>query len=284
VTVGRAVLVLATAAAIALCVRALVREPPPFELAIAAFGGYLALVVLGVVFSRWGMFARVLCRGPRGARGVALTFDDGPDPTTTPRVLRLLEAAHVHAAFFVIGSKAEAHPDIVADIVAHGHVLGLHGYRHHRLLSLRSRRFVREDLARALAVVERITGTRPRMFRPPVGPVSPPMARAASELGLAIVGWSVKGLDGWSRQTASRLLDRVVPRLRDRAIVLLHDAAERGDFVPAGIEALPEILRVAEARGLEFVRVDHWLESSGPPPSSASEGASTVEATRSPSG
>ena len=102
---------LATAAALALAVRSAVRGPPPLAVALGALAAYLLLVLLGVLLSRFGMFADVLARGPRGARGVALTFDDGPDPATTPRVLAMLKGAGATATFFVIGHKAERYPD-----------------------------------------------------------------------------------------------------------------------------------------------------------------------------
>jgi len=261
VPIGRAALYLATAGALALAVRALVRGPPPLAVALGALGAYVALVLLGVLFSRFGMFAEVLSRGPKGARGVALTFDDGPDPATTPRILDMLDAAGAKATFFVIGHKAERHPDLVRRIKACGHLLGLHGYGHDRLFALRSAAVVRKDLERAAQVLESIVGERPRIFRAPVGHVSPPMARAARELDLDIVGWSVKGLDGWRRSKPSWVLDRVVPKLADRAIVLLHDASERGDFEPASLAALPEILDIGARRRLEWVRVDQWLSS-----------------------
>ena len=258
-TVGRGALIIATAGALSLLARSLVRGPPSLGVALGALGGYLGLVVLGVVFARFGMFAEVLSRGPRTARGVALTFDDGPDPASTPQVLAQLAKARAKAAFFVVGHKAEAHPELVSAIVAAGHALGVHGYQHDRLCALRSARTVRADLQRAIAVIETITGRRPRLYRAPVGHVSPPMASVVRELGLDIIGWSVKSLDGWPGAKPSWVLARVIPRLDDRTIVLLHDASERGDFVPASLQALPEILAVAAQRRLELVRVDDWL-------------------------
>ena len=259
-TIGRGALILATAGAFALVARSVVRGLPSPAVAVIVLVAYVALVILGVLFSRFGMFADILVRGPRGARGVALTFDDGPDPTTTPRILELLAGAHAKAAFFVIGHKAEQHPELVRDILARGHVIGVHGYTHDRLFAMRSARTIRADLCRAIAVIEQISGQRPRLFRAPVGHVSPPVAAVARELELELVGWTVKSLDGWSGTKPERVLDRVIPRLDDRAIVLLHDAAERGDFVPASLQALPEILTVAARRRLELVRVDEWLD------------------------
>ncbi len=249
----------ASAAGIALMIYALAVEPPPLPVALGAFGGYLAMIVLGVTFSRFSMFADVVTSGPDDARGVALTFDDGPDPRSTPRILDELDRAGAKATFFVIGKKADAHPELVRAIAERGHALGVHSYEHERLFSLRSPGHVRRDLERALGAIERAAGKRPRLFRAPIGHISPTMARVVRELDLLVVGWSVRAIDGWSGAQAERIEERVSRGLCDGAIVLLHDAAERGDFVPASVDALPGILAAGDRLQLAFVRVDDWL-------------------------
>src|SRR6185295_8865368 len=114
---ARALFYAATAAALALVVYAVAAHPPPLGVALGAFAGYIALVTLGVTFSRFSMFADVVTSGPDDARGVALTFDDGPDPRSTPRILDALDAAGAKATFFVIGHKVEAHPELVRAIL-----------------------------------------------------------------------------------------------------------------------------------------------------------------------
>jgi peptidoglycan-N-acetylglucosamine deacetylase len=260
VPVARALLYAASIGALALVARSLLVGPVPLAVAGAATAGYVALFLCGVLFLRLGMFVDVVARGPRGARGVALTFDDGPSPEHTPKVLDMLDEAGAKATFFVIGRKAEAHPELVREIAARGHAIGLHGYAHDRLFSLRSARTIERDLARAAAVIERITGARPALFRPPIGHTSPPIARVVDALDLDVVGWSARGLDGLARARPDRVAARVIPGLRDGAIVLLHDAAERDDHTPACLAALPRILSVMSERNLAGVRVDAWLD------------------------
>jgi peptidoglycan-N-acetylglucosamine deacetylase len=197
---------------------------------------------------------------------VALTFDDGPSPEHTPKVLALLAAARVTATFFVIGRKAAEHPEIVRAIAAAGHAIGIHGHAHDRLLTLRSPDTAGDDLAEAIATVEAITGATPTLFRPPVGLTSPRLSRALSWFDLVVVGWSVRGLDGWAGARPERVAARVVPRLGDGAIVLLHDAAERDDFCPASIAALPRILEAMRNKDLEGVRLDTWFTMGAAPP------------------
>jgi peptidoglycan-N-acetylglucosamine deacetylase len=263
---ARILLYVATAGALSLIGRSVILGPIPLLVALLAFALYVALVGAGVAFLRLGMFVDVVWRGPSEARGVALTFDDGPSPEHTPAVLDLLDEAGVKATFFVIGQKAAAHPDLVRAIAARGHALGIHGMVHDRLLTLRSPDTVGDDLAEAIATVEAVTGVRPTLFRPPVGLTSPRIARALEWFDLVVVGWSVRGLDGVAGARPDRVADRVIRRLRDGAIVLLHDAAERDDHRPASLDALPRILSAMRSRDLEGVRLDRWLTAEAEPP------------------
>src|SRR5687767_9203506 len=107
---ARVVLYAASAAVLVVAVRAVIVAPPPMHWIALALGAYLGLILWGVLALRLRLFVDAIVRGPRGARGVALTFDDGPDPVWTPRVLDALDAANVKATFFVIAKKAEKHP------------------------------------------------------------------------------------------------------------------------------------------------------------------------------
>jgi peptidoglycan/xylan/chitin deacetylase (PgdA/CDA1 family) len=261
VPLARILLYVGTAGALAVIGRAIILGPVPPIFAAAALAGYVALIGCGVRFLRLGMFVDVVWRGPRAARGVALTFDDGPSPEHTPRVLDLLEEAGVKGTFFVIGTKAAAHPEVVRDIAARGHAIGVHSHTHDRLFSIRPPEVLCDDLAEAISTVETITGERPVLFRPPIGLTSPRVARALEWFDLVVVGWSVRGVDGWSGAKPERVAARVVPRLADGAIVLLHDSAEKDDFRPASLDALPRILAAMRAKDLEGVRLDAWLDA-----------------------
>ncbi len=260
-SLGRGVLYVASATGLALLVRSIAFKPLPLWIALVAFGLYAAIVLGGVLAPQLEMYASVVWRGPHRSTSVALTFDDGPHPEHTRRVLDVLDDYGVKACFFVLGSKAERHPEIVGEIVARGHEVGIHGYEHDRLLSLRSPKRIEAELARALAVVEQATGKRPTMLRPPVGHVSPRTETAASRLGLDIVAWSVRGRDGLAKATASAVTARVVRGLRPGAIILLHDAAEHDDRRPVAAEALPAILRAAAGQGLSFALVSEYVEA-----------------------
>jgi peptidoglycan/xylan/chitin deacetylase (PgdA/CDA1 family) len=199
------------------------------------------------------MFAPIICRGSASRPAIALTFDDGPHPVATRKVLAALAAAEARATFFVLGAKTESAPEIVREIAAAGHEIGIHGYTHDRVLSLRHPDAIRAGLARALAAVAAATGSRPASFRPPLGHVSPRTAAAARALGLMLVGWSLRSRDGRAATTAEEAARRVCAGLRPGTIVLLHDAAERDDREPVAAAALPAILEEAKRRGLRCV-------------------------------
>jgi peptidoglycan/xylan/chitin deacetylase (PgdA/CDA1 family) len=264
---ARVLLYVATAGALSLIGRSLLLGPIPLSVAIGALAGYVALLASGVAFLRLGMFVDVVWRGPREARGVALTFDDGPSPEHTPRILELCAEAGVLATFFVVGRKASEHPDLVRAIAEGGHAIGVHSHFHDPFLSLRTPDTVGDDLAEAIATVEAITGERPTLFRPPIGLTSPRIARALEWFDLTVVGWSVRGMDGRRGAIPARVAGRIVPRLRDGAIVLLHDAALHDDFRPASVDALPRILSAMRTRDLEGVRLDRWIGQSLSSPS-----------------
>lgn len=226
---------------------------PPLWFVIALLATLAIVVHLGIFFLNLGVFLDTISEIEPGRRAVALTFDDGPHPVHTRRVLDMLDAAGAKATFFVIGQKAEAHPDVIADISRRGHEVALHSHTHDHLLFMRHEPSIVRDLTRTQDAIERACGARPKLFRPPVGFSSPRTRVAVKELGLVVAGWSARAYDGAGRPSVKQTLDRLSASVRDGAIVLLHDAAERGDAAPTSLDALPQLLKLLEERGLEAV-------------------------------
>jgi peptidoglycan/xylan/chitin deacetylase (PgdA/CDA1 family) len=245
---------------LALAARAMFLRPVPLWLALVALAGYVAVCIGGALVPRLEMFGDVTWHGDVKSGGVALTFDDGPNPATTRRILSLLAEADVRATFFVLGEKVERHPDVVKDLVLAGHTIGVHGYAHDRVYAFKSPGAVAADIERVRAIVERCTGTRARWFRPPVGQVSPRTAEGAKRAGVEIVGWSARGLDGLRGADPERVARRIERGLEAGAIVLMHDAAERDDFEPASLEALPKVLESIARKGLRVVPLQALIE------------------------
>ncbi len=241
--------------------RALLASPSWGALAGAGLG-WTTMMTTGVFFPWLQMFGDIVCRGPSGQRRIALTFDDGPDPRTTPRVLAALAKTRHRATFFVLGHKVRQHPHVVRAIHEAGHTLGLHGDVHDRLHSFRMPGRVRDELLRAREAVERAAGVRPWLFRPPIGHTSPATMYGARLAGTTLIGWSARGYDGIRSRKPEAVLSRVASSLDDGGIVLLHDAAEHDDFEPASIPALPALLALLDERGLTSVGLDEWVPSS----------------------
>jgi peptidoglycan/xylan/chitin deacetylase (PgdA/CDA1 family) len=261
VPVARLLLWLLSLACIAFALVAFRTTPaPPVWQPLLLLTSLATLATLGTLFPRLEIYTEVAQRGATGRRRVALTFDDGPHPETTRRVLALLAEHGAKATFFVVGQKVERYPDVVREIVAGGHELGLHGFVHDRLYSLRSTRYVQQDIKRTQRAIEAACGVRTWLFRPPIGFVGHLIAIAADRAGVELVAWSARGLDGWSGARADRVLPRLLSGLQDGAIVMLHDASEREAFVPVSIELLPELLRELRERGLTAVSVSELLD------------------------
>jgi peptidoglycan/xylan/chitin deacetylase (PgdA/CDA1 family) len=167
--------------------------------------------------------ALFLPRTLAGAAGVAVTFDDGPHPEGTPAVLDALAAAGARATFFVIGEQVERRPELVVRILAGGHAVALHGYRHRLQLRL-SPTAVSEDIRRGIAVVSDAAGVSPTWHRPPFGIYSPAGLRAVREAALSPLLWSRWGKD-WRRfTTPGRIAGRVTRGVIGGDVILLHDA------------------------------------------------------------
>ena len=245
-------------AGIALGVRAATSTPPPLWASVLCFACYMGLGTLGVFWPERGMYGRILWHGPAARPEVALTFDDGPSPETTPRVLEELERAGIHATFFIVGRKALAHPELVRDIAAAGHELGLHGFEHDRLFSLRGSSRVAADIVRTQAAIADAGVPAPRLFRPPIGFISHFTVRGARKAGVTLVGCSARAFDGFAHVPADKVTARLLRGLEPGGLLAMHDAAEHDDYVPASLAALPRVLAELEQRKLSAVKLSAW--------------------------
>jgi peptidoglycan-N-acetylglucosamine deacetylase len=200
---------------------------------------------------------RIPCRLPAGS-GVALTFDDGPHDNGTPAVLEALDARRAVATFFLVGEQVERHPTLAAEIVAAGHAIGIHGYRH-TLLLRRSPGAIRDDLRRVRDVIGSATGADPCLYRPPYGVFSGPALLHVRRLGWRPLLWSRWGRDWEARATPEGIAARVTRGLGDGDVMLLHDADHYSsrDSWRRTVAALPFVLEAAAAAELPLVAVSH---------------------------
>ncbi len=195
------------------------------------------------------LFPRLAGQGDPGH--VALTFDDGPDPESTPLFARVLAEHAVRATFFLLGSMVERDPGLAAELASAGHEIGVHGFDH-RYLPARLPGAARSDLQRATDIVERATGVRPRLFRPPYGVLSGPSLVVARELGLTPVLWGAWGREWTPGATPESVFATLAGDLAGGVTVLLHDSgctSPPGSW-QAGLGALPLLLAECARRGL----------------------------------
>jgi peptidoglycan/xylan/chitin deacetylase (PgdA/CDA1 family) len=203
-----------------------------------------------------------LTRIPPGA-GVALTFDDGPDPVYTPRLLDVLAELRATATFFVIGERVAREPGVVREIAERGHEVGLHGMTHRRHDRLDEDE-ARRDLTLGLEATEAALGRRPRRYRPPYGGSSPALASICAELGLEIAYWSAWGQD-WEEIPAAEIARLALRGFGAGSVILLHDSALYADRENAGptLEAVPIVAGAARDLGLNLVSLAAALDGSG---------------------
>lgn len=212
-------------------------------------GSVGAAGLTGIYYATYGVRSQWLGRtvwcGRSDAAAVAITFDDGPSEATAA-VLDTLAEHGVKAAFFVIGQQVAKHPHLARRIVNEGHELGNHSYSHPIYL-YKSSREIKLQLERTQKIIFDTTGVRPRISRPPCGVRTVGYFRAAQELDLQTINWSVAGID-WKTRSPQAIAERVLQRSQPGSIILLHDGDSQGRASrQATVDSLPLIFN-----GLRF--------------------------------
>ena len=217
--------------------------------------------LLTTLYQKYPQYPSIYHQGAGGPHQVALTFDDGPDPTWTPKILDILREKGVLATFFILGQQAENYPALVRRVVAEGHEFGSHTYTHANL-SLAGEQRTRLELDATQRLLQTITGRSTTLFRPPyeadarpgqLSEVTPLVV--AQDLGYLTVMESIDPED-WERPGAETILQRVKDQRRNGSIILLHDAG--GDRSQT-VAALPRIIDYLRARGDQIVPVSQLL-------------------------
>jgi len=210
---------------------------------------FLLAVVLAVLV--WGaanvcsqLFMKVLCRGNKQKKQIALTFDDGPSGYTG-KILEILAKHKVQATFFVIGRHAEKAPELLREIQNQGHLIGNHTYSHHYFFDLYTKKKMAKDIARANSVIADITGETPKYFRPPYGVTNPTLAKAVKITGLKAIGWSLRSLD--TVKSAAKLRKKLLHKTGSGKIILFHDT------MPATVEILDNYITEVKNKGYKVV-------------------------------
>jgi Predicted xylanase/chitin deacetylase len=199
---------------------------------------------------------------------IAMTFDDGPSATLTPKLLDLLAAHHIKATFFVIGENVAEHPEIVARAAQEGHEIANHSWSHPNFGKM-SDEGVRSQLQRTDDAIKSATGKRPTLMRPPYGSITAREKRwIHDEFGYQIILWDVDPYD-WKRPGPAVVRNRILKETRPGSIVLSHD------IHPGTIEAMPSTFDALEAKGFKFVTVSELIRTAAIQPSRTPPATST---------
>lgn len=225
---------------------------------IYILAGSLALLVGGVVLAvfriQTNLFVRAVNHVKTIEKVVALTFDDGPNPITTPKVLSILVETGASATFFVIGHRAIQHPEVVKAITKAGSEVANHGYSHSVWFPFYTARHIAAEIEQTDLLIEAQTGTQPVFFRPPFGITNPRVARALKRYPKKVAGWSIRTLDTRADATPERILQRIKRGLKPGAVVLMHDDRT------LAIEALPKVIRHLQSEGYKIVSLSKLLD------------------------
>lgn len=194
---------------------------------------------------------------PTSEKVIALTFDDGPDPENTPRVLDLLKQYDAKATFFLTGKKVERYPDIVKREQNEGHELANHTYNHTFFNNRASFSKLKQELLQANDAIFKVTGQKSHLFRPPGGYYNEKLVNMAKEEGYIVIMWSWhQDTKDWSSPGVNRIVKNVLSDTRNGDIVLFHDYSD-GQTQTA--DALKIILPKLKERGYRFVTVSELL-------------------------
>jgi len=244
------------------------RSPLRSVLAFSAKGGLVFSLGFPViaVYLAWQpgsqLYGQMLTHGPRDRMEVAITFDDGPNDPWTLRIAETLDHYGVEGTFFTVGKNAESHPEIVRSLVARGHLVGNHSYRHHKSDAVVDPRY--GELWKAEGAISSAAGVCPAIYRPPNGFHTPWQLHAVASHGMKTVTWDVIPRD-WKDPPPDELANRVLESVKPGSFILLHDGKDTYEHTDrsATLNALPGIIEGLRAKGFQIVRLDKLLSVPG---------------------
>ena len=214
----------------------------------------LLLVLLALPWISTSAETQVYRSVETDTKKIALTFDDGPHPTLTPRILEILKKYDVKATFFMVGENVVNYPESARFVVQAGHEIGNHTYSH-RHVSGMNEDTLKKELALCEDALFELCEYRTHLFRPPEGAINDQVREIAGESGYRIVLWSIDTED-WRHTPPHDIVSRVTREVRDGDIILMHDYIGRGSPTP---EALKKMIPALIARGYRFVLVSELL-------------------------
>jgi len=244
-------------------------------LTLFPLAGFILACIIFPFFPEVSFYFPVISRGRTSRPVISLTFDDGPNPVSTPPLLRVLEKYRATATFFVTGEHSHRHPDLIKEIISKGHTLGNHSYTHDDFIMFRNVDTLVDEISRTQQVLKEF-GVQPRLFRPPVGIMTPRYAYALQQTGLLAVTFSRRAGDMGNRRVKG-LSRRILKKLRADDIVLLHDVPPRraADF-EEWLSEVERILSGIQEKGLDVAPLETLIGQQVSLPLSGSGGTEEI--------
>lgn len=215
---------------------------------------WVAITAIGSFHIRWNYHLHSFSHNYRTSENnVSITFDDGPNPEFTPKVLSLLKKHGAKATFFLIGKYVEKYPELVKQILAEGHAIGNHSYSHSKNFGFFTSEKIASELKKTNELLNEITGKKLILFRPPFGVTNPNIKKALKITGLHSIGWSKRSLDT-TNISDEKIFMRITQNLKKGDIILLHDNGNKT------VAVLERLLLFLQSHKMQSVTVDRLLE------------------------
>jgi polysaccharide deacetylase family sporulation protein PdaB len=195
-----------------------------------------------------------LIHGSLAKKQIAITFDDGPHPKYTPKLLRILKENNVKATFFLVGEMAEKYPELVKEEMAAGHSVGNHTYHHVNMTKI-PEEYMAVELKACGNVLQHITGKAPHLFRPPGGDYDHDLAEVSEALGYVMVLWTDDPGD-YASPGKNVIKTRIMETASNGGIILIHDGIQQT------VDVLPDIIKYLRDQGYELVTIDQMINES----------------------
>lgn len=214
---------------------------------------YKAFIIYGSANIQSNFYTKAFCSAITEEKIIAITFDDGPNPVYTPKILSILEEHNAKATFFVIGKNIQGNENIIRKIDAAGHTIGNHTFSHSFFIDFKGKTGFMYELDATSDIVYNIIKKRMKFFRPPYGVTTPHLANASKALNYNIIGWNIRSLDT-TNDTEERIANRVISQIKPGAIILFHDTSEKT------AQVLKQTLNFAVENGFKIVSVEELLK------------------------
>jgi peptidoglycan/xylan/chitin deacetylase (PgdA/CDA1 family) len=221
-------------------------------LSIIPLAIFVLLCLIAPFFSGHYFFMPAIARGTREKSAVSITFDDGPDPATTPRLLNLLEKHSISGTFFVVGKNVAEYPDLLRNIISCGHEIGNHSMHHDMFLMLKTSETIRTEIEDCQKLLNE-QGIHALAFRPPAGIINPKLWQILLNLGMYCVTFNRRGCD-FGNRIINGLAQRIVKKAKPGDIILLHDCSSRhGISIERWLHEVEQVILGMKTKGIRIV-------------------------------